>query len=141
MNKTRGHRRTNSYSYTANTQLALAFEEKLLNTEASSCPEAFLRSTERRSYRSTADTSKARHQGYKAVAVKQTLPANIKFSTSKEESDDMSRPRSPSKTSRMEIRNVEHNEPVLDNALAAIREQLVSRYQRYSIYGSTKSLP
>ena len=129
MNKTR-HRRLNSYSYTANSQLTQAyeeFEEKLLKTTSNS--EVFDRSTEaRRSYRSTVDTSKARHQGYKNVVVKQTLPANIKFSTTNsEESEDMSRPRSPSKTSRMEVKNItDYSEPALDSVLAAIREQLVS---------------
>lgn len=132
------HRRTNSYSYTAAERVSPAHAEL---SHITSCNEEFVRgATERRSLdrikQSLEVQSKLRHRGYFAVNVTQAVPAAIKYAVSEEANCTlplpstvpppsilMQRPRSPSKSSRMEILS---DNSLLDQALAAIKEQLVS---------------
>ena len=133
------HRRTNSYSYTAVERVPPACTE-FSNT--ASCNEGFVRgSKERRSLDRVQlplpGTSKLRHRGYLAVNVSQAVPATIKYAITEDACSPtplpckvpppsiltMQRPRSPSKSSRM---GVSSEDSLLDQALADIREQLVS---------------
>ena len=144
------HRRTNSYSYTAAERVPPACAE--FNNIAN-CSEGFVRgSNQRRSLdriqQSLPRPSKLRHSGYIAVNVSQAVPAAVKYSISEDASFPtplpckvpppsiltMQRPRSPSKSSR---KGVNSEDSPLDQALADIKEQLVSpcAFVRVCVWG------
>lgn len=123
------HRRTNSYSYTAS-ELGKLQPPPVLSKRYSNshCIEELQRNTEeRRSYRkSTANL--LGNRGYRSLKVSQAFPATVRFSVNTEDLflplPDMYRPRSPTKSPK--TKQDTFCVPVLDNALTAIKDQLVS---------------
>ena len=140
-----GHRRSNSYSLPpaagCNEDQSIIPPPPILsnrlNTAASERPkfatlQQFTRASgERRSFNSsqTTDTwSPVRNssRSYKGVAISRATPALVRYNISPETDwiFDMNRPRSPSKV--WKSGPVDAGVPSLDQALAAVKEQLVS---------------
>ena len=133
-------RRTNSYSYTAAERVSPACTDY---NNISICIEDCIRGSSKdrnsldRIQHSLPGASKLRHSGYLAVKVRQAVPAAVKFAVSDDASFPtplpckvpppailtMQRPRTPSKSSRAAMSS---EDSPLDEALAEIKEQLVS---------------
>ncbi|XP_019864360.1 PREDICTED: uncharacterized protein LOC109593755 isoform X2 [Amphimedon queenslandica] len=118
------HRRTNSYSYTVNSNSVppplAALSKKLQQNEE------FVRSTlDRRSYKSS-NSSLSANKGYKNVTVTLAVPGKVKYSV-----EDMYRPRSPVKVNHKSGPRGSPGAtagtdtiPELDSLLCDIKEQL-----------------
>lgn len=144
-----GHKRANSFSSTkSKNKDLLQVEAKLLppppvllqrsrintcstNLTPSKSTTHFERRTdERRSFTghfSSETTLRASSSPYKGVTIPRATPATIRFSVNPDIEDwlcDMSRPRSPSKNWKNGANDA--GVPALDQALAAIKDQLVS---------------
>ncbi len=137
-----GHRRANSFSTTAtgsedslsSVPLPPILINRLNSVSASkfAANETFVRtSEERRSFTNGySDTLNSPRllpaRAYKGVTISRATPATIRFSVTPEYDwlFDMSRPRSPSKSWRTGPNDA--GVPSLDQALASIKEQLVS---------------
>ncbi len=148
-----GHRRSNSYSLPpaagCNEKQSILPPPPILSNRLNTATleptkfatlQQFTRASgERRSFSSSQSTdtwSPVRNssRSYKGVSISRATPALVRYNISPDTDwlFDMSRPRSPSKV--WKSGPVDAGVPSLDQALAAVKEQLVSHYnKRYTI--------